>query len=68
MINDALEEIGITKQHRRKQMKIDLIEDKRWYELEDVMIDIYRVEVLDSDGKYRSIARLTSAPEIGDET
>ena len=48
VINDALEEIGITKQHRRKQIKIDLTEDKRWYELEDEMIDIFRVEILDS--------------------
>ena len=64
LINDALEEIGINKQHRRKQIKIDLTEDKRWYELEDEMIDIYRVEILDSNDKYVMIPRLTDSHNL----
>lgn len=64
LINDALEEIGINKQHRRKQMKIDLIKDKRWYELEDEMIDIYRVEVLDSNNNYIMIPKLTDSHNL----
>tara|TARA_R100001530_G_scaffold85101_1_gene59288 strand:- start:25 stop:309 length:285 start_codon:yes stop_codon:yes gene_type:complete len=64
LINDALEEIGITKQHRKKQIKIDLVEDKRWYELEDEMIDIFRVEVLDSNSRYVMIPKLTDAHKL----
>ena len=64
MINDALEEIGITKQHRRKQIKIDLIEDKRWYELEDEMIDIFRVEILDTNDRYVMIPKLTDSHNL----
>ena len=64
LINDALEEIGINKQHRRKQIKIDLTEDKRWYELEDEMIDIFRVEILDSNDRYVMIPKLTDSHKL----
>ena len=45
LINDALLDIGSTKQHLLEDVKMDLVEDKRWYELEDNMIDITRVEI-----------------------
>ena len=45
LINDALLDIGSTKQHLLEDIKMDLVEDKRWYELEDDMIDITRVEI-----------------------
>ena len=64
VINDALEEIGITKQHRRKQIKIDLTEDKRWYELENEMIDIIRVEILDANDRYVMIPKLTDSHKL----
>jgi len=64
LINDALEEIGITKQHRKKQIKIDLVEDQRWYELEDDMIDIFRVEILDSNSRYTMIPKLTDSHNL----
>ena len=46
LINDGLEEIGITKQHKRDEMKTDLIKNQRWYPLDDEVIDIIRVEIL----------------------
>ena len=59
LINDALEEIGITKQHKRDEVKIDLVKDQRWYPLDDSIIDIVRVEILDTDDRYAMIPRLT---------
>ena len=64
LINDALEEIGINKQHRRKQIKIDLTEDKRWYELENEMIDVIRVEILDTNDRYVMIPKLTDSHKL----
>ena len=59
LVNDALEEIGITKQHKRDEVKIDLVKDQRWYPLDDSIIDIVRVEILDTDDRYAMIPRLT---------
>ena len=59
LINDALEEIGITKQHKRDEIKIDLVKDQRWYPLDDSIIDIVRVEILDTDDRYTMIPKLT---------
>tara|TARA_R100000458_G_C8166721_1_gene168707 strand:- start:46 stop:330 length:285 start_codon:yes stop_codon:yes gene_type:complete len=59
LVNDALEEIGITKQHKRDEIKIDLVKDQRWYPLDDSIIDIVRVEILDTDDRYAMIPRLT---------
>ena len=59
LVNDALEEIGITKQHKRDEIKIDLVKDQRWYPLDDSIIDIVRVEILDTDDRYAMVPRLT---------
>ena len=64
LINDGLEEIGVSKQHRKKDFKMDLIEDQRWYELEDEVIDIVRVEILDSDSRYVMIPKLTDSHKL----
>ena len=64
LINDGLEEIGITKQHKRDEIKIDLIEDQRWYPLDDEIIDIVRVEILDTDSRYSAIPKLTDPHKL----
>ena len=64
LINDGLEEIGITKQHKRDEIKIDLIEDQRWYPLDDEIIDIVRVEILDTDDRYSMIPKLTDSHKL----
>ena len=46
LINDALLDIAAERQHKVDDVKTDLVEDKRWYELDDKMIDIIRVEIL----------------------
>ena len=64
LINDALLDIGSTKQHLLEDIKMDLVEDKRWYELEDDMIDITRVEIKDTNGRYVMIPKLADAHKL----
>ena len=64
LINDALLDIGSTKQHLLEDIKMDLVEDKRWYELEDDMIDITRVEIKDTNGRYAMIPKLADAHKL----
>ena len=64
LINDALIDIGSTKQHLVEEMKLDLVEDKRWYELEDEMIDITRVEIKDTNGRYSMIPKLANPEKL----
>ena len=64
LINDALLDIGSTKQHLLEDVKMDLVEDKRWYELEDDMIDITRVEIKDTNGRYVMIPKLADAHKL----
>jgi hypothetical protein len=64
LINDGLEEIGINKQHKRDEIKIDLVQDQRWYPLDDEVIDIVRVEILDTDNRYSMIPKLTDPHKL----
>ena len=64
LINDALLDIGSTKQHLLEDVKMDLVEDKRWYELEDNMIDITRVEIKDTNDRYVMIPKLADSHKL----
>ena len=64
LINDALLDIGSTKQHLLEDVKMDLVEDKRWYELEDDMIDVVRVEIKDTNGRYTMIPKLVNSHKL----
>tara|TARA_R100000781_G_scaffold84935_1_gene52318 strand:+ start:601 stop:885 length:285 start_codon:yes stop_codon:yes gene_type:complete len=70
LINDALIDIGSTKQHLLEEKKIDLIEDQRWYDIDDEMIDIVRVEIKDTNDRYVMIPRLADAHKLlkGDDS
>ena len=59
LINDGISEISSKRQHRVEHKKIDLVEDQRWYDLEDEVVDIIRVEVLGTDDRYVMIPKLT---------
>tara|TARA_R110000824_G_scaffold212758_2_gene399091 strand:+ start:615 stop:899 length:285 start_codon:yes stop_codon:yes gene_type:complete len=59
LINDGLEEIGITKQHKVDDSKVDLVKDQRWYKLDDDVIDIKRVEIKDTNDRYVMVPKLT---------
>ena len=64
LMNDGLLDIAAERQHKIDDEKIDLIEDKRWYEIEDKMIDIIRVEIKDSNDRYVMIPKLADAHKL----
>ena len=64
LINDALLDIGSTKQHLLEEKAIHLVEDKRWYDIDDDIIDITRVEIKDENGRYVMIPRLADSHKL----
>ena len=64
LINDGLLDIAAERQHKIDDMKMDLVQDKRWYEIDDKIIDITRVEMLDSNNRYAMIPKLADAHKI----
>ena len=64
LINDALLDIGSTKQHLLEEKTMHLTEDKRWYDLEDNMIDVVRVEIKDTNDRYVMIPRLADSHRL----
>ena len=64
LINDALLDISEKKQHYTKEVTTDLKEKQRWYTLSDDMIDIIRIEVLDTNNRYVMIPKLTDPHKI----
>ena len=58
MMNDGLSEIAATKQEYTVSAKTDLEQYKRWYKLDDQVIDITKVEILDTNNRYVRIPKL----------
>ena len=69
LINDALLDIGSTKQHLLEEKTMHLVEDKRWYELDDDLIDIVRVEIKDTNDRYAMLPKMSDPHRLakGDE-
>ena len=63
-INDALLDMSAEIQHYKATVTEDLEKDKRWYDIADSMIDIDRVEILNSDDRYEVIPILSDGDEI----
>ena len=59
LINDALIEMSGENKHYTKVSKTDLVSYQRWYELNDKMIDILKVEIKDTNDRYVMIPKLT---------
>ena len=64
LINDALLDITDKKQHYTVSAKRDLIGKDRWYTLTDDMIDITRIEILDTNDRYVMIPKLTDSHRL----
>ena len=64
LINDALLDISEKKQHYTKEVTTDLKKSQRWYTLSDDMIDILRVEVLDTNNRYVMIPKLADPHKL----
>ena len=69
LINDALLDISSTKQHLLEEKTMHLVDDKRWYELDDDLIDIVRVEIKDTNDRYAMIPKMSDPHRLskGDE-
>jgi len=59
IINDGLLDIANRKQHYTVSKTTDLEKKKRWYELDADVLSIERVEILDTNGRYIMIPKLT---------
>lgn len=64
LINDALLEISAKKQHFTQREKIDLVQNVRRYDLDDNVIDVFRVEIKDTNDRYVMIPKLADYHKI----
>jgi hypothetical protein len=64
LINDALDDIATSKGNYSVSSTANLEQYKRWYELADKVIDIKRVEILDTNDRYVMIPKLADSHKI----
>ena len=59
LINDALDDIASNKRNYTVSALTNLEQYKRWYVLNDSVIDIVKVEILDTNDRYVMIPKLS---------
>ena len=64
LINDALDDIASHKRNYTVSKVTDLKKHQRWYKLDDDLIDIKRVEVLDTNDRYVMIPKLADSHKL----
>ena len=64
LINDAMDEISSKKQNYLVAATETLTAKQRYYELADRMIDIMRVEILDTNNRYVKIPKLVDSQNL----
>jgi len=66
IINDALLDIGAKKQHYTVDVKANLVSGQRWYDLPSRVIDITRVEILDTSttARYHLIPKMADSSKL----
>jgi len=64
LINDGLMDMSAKIQHHTAQKKQNLNSKQRWYPLDDNVIDITRVEILDTDNRYVMIPKLADPHKL----
>ena len=64
IINDALMDMASKIQSFSKTKKQSLNKNQRWYSLDSNVIDIYRVEILESNNRYVKIPKLVDPHNI----
>ena len=64
LINDALLDMSRKIQHYNAIATQTLKQNQRWYPLSDTMIEIKRVEVLNSDSNYELVPMLDNYDEL----
>ena len=64
LINDALDDISSSKRNYTVSAVSDIEKYKRWYELDDEVIDITKVEILDTNDRYVKIPKLVDSHKL----
>ncbi len=64
MMNDGLTEIASKKQEYTVSALTDLEKKKRWYTLDDQVIDVTKVEILDTNSRYVKIPKLSDPQNL----
>tara|TARA_R100000234_G_C4975561_1_gene168284 strand:- start:66 stop:371 length:306 start_codon:yes stop_codon:yes gene_type:complete len=64
LINDGLMDMSAKIQHHTAQKKQNLNSKQRWYPLDDNVVDITRVEILDTDNRYVMIPKLADPHKL----
>ena len=64
LMNDGLIEMSSKKQDYLVSAKTNLEQYKRWYGLDDQVIDITKVEILDTNSRYVRIPKLADPHNI----
>ena len=64
LINDALDDIASNKRNYTVSALTNLEEKKRWYVLDDSVIDIVKVEILDTNNRYVMIPKLADSHKL----
>ena len=64
LLNDALMDMSAKIQHYSTQKKQNLNEKQRWYPLDDSVIDVFRVEILDTNDRYVMIPKLADPHKL----
>ena len=69
LINDSLDDIASHKRNYTKTNTVTLVDKDRWYTLDDEVIDIIKVEGLDTNSRYIKIPKLADPQNLlrGDE-
>tara|TARA_R110002096_G_scaffold215157_1_gene402920 strand:+ start:1672 stop:1977 length:306 start_codon:yes stop_codon:yes gene_type:complete len=61
LMNDGLLDMTSKKQEYTVSSTTNLVQYKRWYALDDQMIDITKIEILDSNDRYVRIPKLVDS-------
>ena len=64
LINDALDDIASHKGNFTTSKVTDLKKNQRWYQLSDDVVDIKRVEVLDTNDRYVLVPKLADSHKL----
>ena len=64
LMNDGLLDMGAKKQEYTVSATTNLEQYKRWYALNDQMIDITKVEILDTNSRYVMIPKLADSHRL----
>ena len=64
LINDGLLDIGAMKKEYTVSAVAHLEQNKRWYALDEQVIDITKIEILDTNSRYVMIPKLADSHKL----